>query len=57
MAVGLPNLIPYLWYFWNKDVKDNYYTDTPERYAKQQIQRLIYSLNQPFLRGCKNTAL
>lgn len=50
-AVGLPNLIPYLWYFWDRDVKDNYYTKTPEIYAKQQIQRLIYSLNQPFLRS------
>ena len=50
-AVGLPNLIPYLWYFWDRDVKNNYYTKTPEIYAKQQIQRLIYSLNQPFLRS------
>lgn len=50
-AVGLPNLIPYMYYFWNRDVKDNYYTSTPEKYAKQQIQRLIYALNQPFLRG------
>ena len=51
MAVGLPNLIPYMYYFWKKDVEDNFYTKTPEKYAKQQIQRLIYSLNQPFLRG------
>jgi ribonucleoside-triphosphate reductase (formate) len=50
-AVGLPNLIPYMYYFWDRDVKDNYYTRTPEKYAKQQIQRLIYALNQPFLRG------
>ena len=50
-AVGLPNLIPYMYYFWDRDIKDNYYTRTPEKYAKQQIQRLIYALNQPFLRG------
>lgn len=50
-AVGLPNLIPYMYYFWKKDVKDGYFTLTPNRYAEQQIQRLIYSLNQPFLRG------
>lgn len=50
-AVGLPNLIPYLWYFWDRDVKNGYYTKSPEIYAKQQIQRLIYSLNQPFLRS------
>lgn len=50
-AVGLPNLIPYMYYFWKKDVENNYYLSSPERYAKQQIQRLIYALNQPFLRG------
>ena len=50
-AVGLPNLIPYMYYFWSRDVKDEYYVKTPERYARQNIQRLIYALNQPFLRG------
>lgn len=50
-AVGLPNLIPYMYYFWDRDVKQNYYTVSPEKYAEQQIQRLIYALNQPFLRG------
>ena len=50
-AVGLPNLIPYMYYFWDRDVKNNYYTKDPNTYAKQHIQRLIYALNQPFLRG------
>ena len=50
-AVGLPNLIPYIYYFWSRDVKNNYYTVSPEKYARQNIQRLIYALNQPFLRG------
>ena len=50
-AVGLPNLIPYMYYFWSRDVKNNYYTDTPEKYAKQNIQRLIYALNQPYTRN------
>lgn len=49
-AVGMPNLIPYLYYFWDRDVKNGYYTETPERYAKQHIQRLIYGLNQPCTR-------
>lgn len=49
-AVGLPNLIPYMYYFWSRDVKNNYYTETPEKYAKQNIQRLIYALNQPYTR-------
>jgi ribonucleoside-triphosphate reductase (formate) len=50
-ACGLPNLIPYMYYFWNRDVKQGYYTLSPEKYAKQHIQRLIYALNQPFLRS------
>lgn len=50
-AVGLPNLVPYMYYFWKKDCKEGYFTVSPEKYAKQQIQRLIYALNQPFLRG------
>ncbi|MBQ4060571.1 MAG: hypothetical protein IJD46_00955 [Bacilli bacterium] len=55
-AVGLPNLIPYMYYFWNRDCEKGYYTISPEKYAEQQIQRLIYALNQPFLRGRLNTA-
>ena len=50
-AVGLPNLIPYMYYFWDRDVKNNYYTESPEKYAEQNIQRLIYALNQPYTRN------
>lgn len=50
-ACGLPNLIPYMYYFWDRDVKNNYYTETPDKYAKQNIQRLIYALNQPYTRN------
>lgn len=49
-AVGLPNLIPYLYYFWSRDVRDGYYTKSPEVYKKQQLQALIYRLNQPWVR-------
>lgn len=49
-AVGLPNLIPYMTYFYHKDLKSGEYNDGL-KYARQQIQRLIYALNQPFLRG------
>ncbi len=50
-ACGLPNLIPYMYYFWSRDVKNGYFTETPEKYAKQNIQRLIYALNQPYTRN------
>lgn len=49
-AVGLPNLIPYLYYFWSRDVAKGYYTKDPETYKRQQIQALIYRLNQPWVR-------
>ena len=53
-ACAYPNLIPYMYYFWRKDIEGHYLgltEDFAEKYAKQQIQRLIYSLNQPFLRN------
>ena len=49
-AVGLPNLIPYMYYFWSRDVKNGYYTETPEKYAKQNIQRFVFAVNQPYVR-------
>lgn len=58
-AVAYPNLIPYMFYFWKKDVDSGYMGLTPEhgnKFAKQQIQRLIYSLNQPFLRNSIQSA-
>ena len=55
-AVGLPNLIPYLYYFWDRDIKNSYYTETPEKYARQHIQRFIYAVNQPYLRGSVQSA-
>ena len=50
-AVGLPDLIVYMYYFWDRDIRKDYYTENPVKYAKQQIQRLIYGLNQPLMRG------
>lgn len=49
-AVGLTNVIIWAWYFWKKDVEDGYYMKDPDYYARQQFQKFIYRLNQPFLR-------
>lgn len=49
-ACGLPSFLVYSYYFWKKDVEDGYYTGTPERYRDQEFQRIIYKLNQPYLR-------
>lgn len=50
-AVGMPNLIPYMFWFWKVDVDNGFYTKSPEYYKKQQIQALIYQLNQNWVRG------
>ena len=58
-AVAYPNLIPYMYYFLKKDIESNYMGLTAEykdKFAKQQIQRLIYALNQPFLRNSIQSA-
>lgn len=49
-AVGLPNILIWAWYFWKKDVEDGYYMKDPDYYLRQQFQKLVYRLNQPFLR-------
>lgn len=55
-AVGLPNLIPYMYYFWKRDCDLGYATKSPEYYAKQQIQRFIYAVNQPYVRDGMQSA-
>ena len=55
-ACGLPNLIPYMYYFWDRDVKKGYYTEGPIAYAKQHIQRFIYAVNQPCVRDGMQSA-
>lgn len=55
-ACGMPDLIPYMYYFWSRDVKNNYYTKTPEDYAKQNVQRFIYAVNQPAVRDSIQSA-
>ena len=49
-AVGMPNVLIWAWYFWKKDVEDGYYMKNPDYYLRQNFQKLIYRLNQPFLR-------
>ncbi len=49
-AVGLPSYLLYSYYFWYKDVKENFYLKDPEYYRRQCFQKFIYDLNQPYLR-------
>lgn len=55
-AVGLPNLIPYMYYFWKKDCANGYATKSDDYYARQQIQRFIYAVNQPYVRDGMQSA-
>lgn len=49
-AVGLPNLLIWSFYFWKHDVENKYYIKNSEYYLRQNFQKFIYRLNQPFLR-------
>jgi ribonucleoside-triphosphate reductase len=49
-AVGIPNILVWTMYFWKKDIEEGYYIRDPEYYLRQTYQKLIYRLNQPFLR-------
>ena len=55
-AVGLPNIIPYMYYFWKKDCETGYFTKDEMYYAKQQIQRFVYAINQPYTRDGMQSA-
>lgn len=49
-AVGLPNVIIWSYYFWKKDCAEGFFIKDPDYYLRQCFQKLIYRLNQPFLR-------
>ena len=59
-AVGLPNLIPYMYYFYRQDVNSDYMgiktTHSEQKYAEQEFQRFIYAVNQPYVRDGQQSA-
>ena len=59
-AVGLPNIIPYMYYFWKKDVENDYLgiksSGNEKYYARQNFQRFIYAVNQPYVRDGSQSA-
>ena len=59
-ACGLPDLIPYMYYFWRKDIEEDYLgiksSNNEKSYAKQNIQRFIYAVNQPAVRDSIQSA-
>lgn len=49
-AVGIPNILVWTFYFWKKDCENGYCIKDPDYYVRQIFQKLIYRLNQPFMR-------
>ncbi len=49
-AVGIPNVLIWTYYFWKKDCNSGYFIKDPDYYIRQSFQKLIYRLNQPFMR-------
>jgi len=49
-AVGIPNVLIWTFYYWKKDCESGYYIKDPDYYIRQTFQKLIYRLNQPFMR-------
>ena len=59
-AVGLPNIIPYMYYYWRKDIESDYLgiktSGNEKKYAIQNFQRFIYAVNQPCVRDGQQSA-
>lgn len=49
-AVGIPNVLIWTYYFWKNDCENGYCIKNPDYYIRQSFQKLIYRLNQPFMR-------
>ena len=49
-AVGIPNILVWTYYFWKRDCETGFIINNPDYYIRQSFQKLIYRLNQPFMR-------
>lgn len=49
-AVGIPNILIWTYFFWKRDCADGYFIKNEDYYLRQSFQKLIYRLNQPFMR-------
>ena len=59
-AVGLPNVIPYMFFFWKRDVDADYMgvrtSHNEKYYARQNFQRFIFAVNQTYVRDGSQSA-
>lgn len=49
-ACGLPDFLIWSFYFWKKDCESGHVIKDPDYFKRQEFQRIIYKLNQPYLR-------
>lgn len=49
-ACGIPNVLVWTFYFWKKDCETGHCIKNPEYHIRQIFQKLVYRLNQPFMR-------
>ena len=50
-AVGIQSFLVYSYYFAKKDIEAGYVQHDADYYIRQEFQRFIYKLNQPYLRS------
>ena len=56
-AVGIPDYLIYAFYFWKKDIENGVVTkEKANRYREQHWQKMLFSLNQPYLKGGEQSA-
>ncbi|APR02498.1 TPA: anaerobic ribonucleoside-triphosphate reductase [Clostridium botulinum] len=56
-AVGVPDYLIYSFYFWKKDSEEqNMNKEQAKKFKEQQWQQILFSLNQPFLKGQEQSA-
>ena len=48
--MGIPNVLIWTYYFWKHDCETGFYIKDKDYYIRQSFQKLIYRLNQPFMR-------
>lgn len=49
-AVGIANVLIWTYYFWKKDCETGHIIKDKDYYVRQIFQKLVYRLNQPFMR-------
>lgn len=54
-AAGFPNFLVWAYYFWKKDCEDGFFLRSPEYYRDQCFQKVLFDLNQPYLRITQTT--